>query len=56
MPTSRATRRTRPVRRAFDELRFFSTESRILGVYKASPLRQELARQSAVARIKGHTD
>lgn len=44
------------VRHAFDELRFFSNESRILGVYKASPLRKELARQSAVARIKGHTD
>ena len=42
------------VRHAFDELRFFSNESRILGVYKASPLRKELARQSAVARIKGH--
>ena len=44
------------VRYAFDELRFFSNESRILGIYKASPLRKELARQSAVARIKGHTD
>ena len=44
------------VRHAFDELRFFSNESRILGVYKASPLRKELARQSAVARIKGHTN
>ena len=44
------------VRYAFDELRFFSNEHTILGVYKASPLRKELARQSAVARIKGHTD
>jgi prephenate dehydratase len=44
------------VRYAFDELKFFSHESRVLGVYKASPLRKELARQSAVARIKGHTD
>ena len=44
------------VRYAFDELRFFSNEHIVLGVYKASPLRKELARQSAVARIKGHTD
>ena len=44
------------VARALEELSFFSSELKILGVYKASPLRKELARQSAVARIKGHTD
>jgi prephenate dehydratase len=44
------------VRGAFEELDFFSTEKKVLGVYKASPLRDELARESAVARIKGRTD
>jgi prephenate dehydratase len=44
------------VRGAFEELDFFSTEKKVLGVYKASPLREELARESALARIKGHTD
>jgi prephenate dehydratase len=39
------------VGRAFEELRFFSTELRILGCYKASPYRQELAKQSALAKL-----
>jgi prephenate dehydratase len=46
----------KPVQRAFEELKFFSTEHKILGCYKASPIRAELAKESAVARIKGHSD
>jgi prephenate dehydratase len=43
-----------PVQRALNELAFFSTELRILGTYKASPYRAEIARQ-AMARMTGPT-
>jgi prephenate dehydratase len=39
------------VGRAFEELKFFSTEIRTLGCYRASPFRQELAKQSALAKL-----
>ncbi|HXF53649.1 MAG TPA: prephenate dehydratase [Hyphomicrobiaceae bacterium] len=39
------------VARALEELRFFSTELRILGCYKASPYRRDLAKQSALAKL-----
>jgi prephenate dehydratase len=39
------------VARAFEELRFFSTEIRTLGTYQASPFRLELAKQSALAKL-----
>jgi prephenate dehydratase len=35
----------RPVRLALEELEFFTTKLRILGVYKASPYREEIARR-----------
>jgi prephenate dehydratase len=36
----------RPVQRALEELSFFSTELRILGSYRASPYRVEIARKA----------
>ncbi|MFO1088603.1 MAG: prephenate dehydratase [Hyphomicrobiales bacterium] len=43
-PTERA------VRLALEELEFFTTHLRVLGVYKASPYRAEIARRAAAAR------
>jgi prephenate dehydratase len=40
----------RPVRLALEELEFFTTHLRVLGVYKASPYRAEIARRAAAAR------
>jgi len=37
----------RPVRLALEELAFFTTHFRILGVYPASPMREEFARRAA---------
>jgi prephenate dehydratase len=39
------------VQLALEELRFFSTEVRILGAYRASPFREELAKQSRLAKL-----
>lgn len=43
---------TRPVRLAFQELRFYTKEFRILGVFPASPYRKEEKRLVAVTQIK----
>ena len=40
----------RPVRLALEELEFFTTHLRVLGVYKASPYRAELARRMTAAQ------
>jgi prephenate dehydratase len=40
----------RSVRLALEELEFFTTHLKVLGVYKASPYRAEIARRAAVAR------
>jgi len=37
----------RPVRLALEELQFFTSHVRILGVYKAHPYRAEIARRAA---------
>ncbi|MGH6815793.1 MAG: prephenate dehydratase [Hyphomicrobiaceae bacterium] len=43
------------VQHAFDELRFFTSEApRILGSYRASPYRQELTKQSTLAKLVRH--
>jgi prephenate dehydratase len=39
----------RPVRLAMEELSFFTSSLKILGTYKASPMRAELARKAAIA-------
>ena len=39
----------RPVRLALEELAFFTSHLRILGTYKASPMRAELAKKAAIA-------
>ena len=39
----------RPVRLAMEELSFFTSSLRILGTYKASPMRAELAKKAAIA-------
>jgi prephenate dehydratase len=43
-----------PVRLALEELNFFSSEVQILGAYKASPLRQDLAKLGMLDMMSAH--